>query len=514
MGLEVRSDPVREHEEERRGRHDRDRGTGRRADPPSQQFAELPRRQAPADPAEDDDESPADDQITLVTREPVLRHRRDFEEPEDRHDGKDEHDALGTVALLAHRRADPRRPAPQRPPDRDRRAHRRQGGDDLDPRERDLRCGLHLRAERALRERGRAFARMQRACHAAEEVARPPQLGQEPQAGDEHEQRHDELSCARIAAAQIQAVESPECPYLRTIERRNDAKEERLARLVVQMAVDREQHDARSQALRVAERRVADVLGGDEHAERRDPAREHGRAVRDRAGDASAPTRAGAKPQRQPRRELECHRHREKSSRPPDREPQVGLSLAEQRERQREDHGERLERIGAHRVQLEMEDLPSPQEPSPRVIARGRGIQQRERPEGERAQREREVQPPGGRARAPGSACRWALGVRGRECGQRSGRGRHARAHASVAKTEGAGAAAPTREGPPKRALSANTVGGTRRTKRRRARWDTVLGPLPATGRRDVRPWRLRTEPVARREKRFKLARGLREPGC
>ena len=105
---------------------------------------------------------------------------------------------------------------------------------------------------------------------AAQEVARAPVLGQEPQDRDQREQADDELAGARVLPEQPQPVGAPEQPDLRAVERGQEADRERLPRVAVEVALDRDQDQRGHQALGVAERVVADEAAGEQQSDRGD----------------------------------------------------------------------------------------------------------------------------------------------------------------------------------------------------------------------------------------------------
>ena len=122
--------------------------------------------------------------------------------------------------------------------------------------------------------------------------------------------------------------------------------------------------------------------------------------------------------QGEPVGQAEHHHHRGERAGAGHHQPQVGRRLAEQRERDREDHRQRLPRgAAAGDGEVAVDDLAAPHQPGPRVIARRRGDQQRERPDGERdddqaevevaareQRRDRPRRGPAGGARAPAPA--------------------------------------------------------------------------------------------------------------
>ena len=122
--------------------------------------------------------------------------------------------------------------------------------------------------------------------------------------------------------------------------------------------------DERDQdALGVAHHRVAQPVGRQQQAERGDrPGGPAGRAAADHP--------AGQAKRHQQRQQAACAR---------DDEPQVGRGVAEQRERCREQDGQRLPRRAGVGVQLELEDVAPPLDPRPRVVGGGGGVEQRQR---------------------------------------------------------------------------------------------------------------------------------------
>ena len=118
-----------------------------------------------------------------------------------------------------------------------------------------------------------------RAGGAAQQMARAPVLGREPQDRDQHEQADHELARAGVLPEQPQAVGTPEQPDLRPVQRGQEAEHERLAGLAVQVALERDQDHRGRQPLGVAERVGADVAPGERQPDRRDRAGQQRRAA-------------------------------------------------------------------------------------------------------------------------------------------------------------------------------------------------------------------------------------------
>ena len=124
------------------------------------------------------------------------------------------------------------------------------------------------------------------------------------------------------------------------------------------MALDRPQHQRDEQALGVAAREVADELVGEQQRDR---------------GDHARPQPG------QPRAEPERHREREHAAGAGDDQPQRRRPVvAEQRERRREQHRQRLPRRALERDEVDVQDLAAPDDPRPRVVGRRRHRQQRQ----------------------------------------------------------------------------------------------------------------------------------------
>ena len=164
-----------------------------------------------------------------------------------------------------------------------------------------------------------------------------------------------------------------------------------------EVALDREQDERDQQALGVAHHRVAEEVGRQEQPDRRDQARGH----------------AGAAAADQPARQPEAHDQREQAARAGDDQPQVGRGVAEEREDGGEQDRQRLPRRAGVGVQLELDDVAAPLDPRPRVVARRRGVEQRQRGQRQRGgdrDRERVVAQPC----APGARIRGAAAARAR----------------------------------------------------------------------------------------------------
>ena len=258
----------------------------------------------------------------------------------------------------------------------------------------------------------------------AQRLAGSPPLGQEPEHRDEREQHCDELALLGVLPEQPRAVEAEERPRLGPQQRGSEHERERLPALAVEVALEREQHQRDQDALGVAEHRVAQEVG-----------RQQQPGVRGDARRRARPAAAG-----DPARDPERHHDGQQPAGAGDHQPEVGSRVAERGEQRREEHGQRLPRRAGVGVQVEVDDLAAPLDPRPRVVARGRRVEQRQGGQRERrGDRDREAVRRDRAARVGGIARR-ARGARGRAecrpalrsrgCGRpRRGWGRRSSAH-------------------------------------------------------------------------------------
>ena len=106
-----------------------------------------------------------------------------------------------------------------------------------------------------------------------------------------------------------------------------------------------------------------------------------------------------------PRAEAEGHEERPQRAGTGDEEPQRGREgVAQQREGRREEHRQRLPRRAADRVEIEVHDLASPDDPGPRVVGRRGRLEQAQR--GDREARDHG--PPDPRSRNDGDQHAWS----------------------------------------------------------------------------------------------------------
>ena len=297
--------------------------------PPDQARATSPSSSAahaPADAAGDLDQRRAEDQVAVVAREPGLGHDRDQDppgEPEQRQRRRSPPARCSRgrlrAASPARARVAPRQSAKPATITRRtaaaliRQQHRRPGVVD------------QLGAERALGERGAVGARVLGAADAAEEVARAPVLGQEPQHRDQREQRRSPACAPPGPSTTATARRSPR----RARSRAGRARRRSRPRTPGAAAPSRWrstaiEHDRRHQALGVAERVVGDEAAGEDAARPRRRRRPAGPAPQrdepslDRLRSPARSDRAG-----KPHSRAEDHRHRHQRARPRDHQPQV-----------------------------------------------------------------------------------------------------------------------------------------------------------------------------------------------
>ena len=261
------------------------------------------------------------------------------------------------MAARRSRRPDPRRSrpiatsAPEPDPQR-RREHRGELAQDL--------------ADRVLGERRAVGTRDLRSVRGAQQVARAPQLRQQPQHRHGREAGQHQPPCGGLVPQQPQPVEAEERPGLGAQERGAEPEQEGVARAPGEVAIERGQPEGDKKALRIAQRGVAQ------------------RPRRDRVGGGRGG--AGGHAPQAPR-DPEGHHHAGDGARPGDEQPQVGRQAAEQRERRGQQHRQRLPRRAVDGRQIEVQDLAAPDDPRPRVVRRSRGDEEGQRGEGEHAER-------------------------------------------------------------------------------------------------------------------------------
>ena len=193
---------------------------GQHADP----VGDAAREPSPRDPARDRDRRRAEHQVAVVAREPGLRLERDPEPP---------HQAEQRRA-----RAATRAPGCRGPPDRCARHHEARVRHSPNAATNSaMIAGILTRLSTVghasflntvhtghFANAGAVRARVLGPGDAAQQVARAPQLGQEPQHRDQREQPDDELARARIAPEQVEPVRAPEEPQLGSVERGEEAR--------------------------------------------------------------------------------------------------------------------------------------------------------------------------------------------------------------------------------------------------------------------------------------------------
>ena len=225
-------------------------------------------------------------------------------------------------------------PRSARSPQPERGDEQRDEAGNLDPVEHG-RPGLLLehRAHRALRERGAVRARVLSARDAAQQVARAPQLGEEPKHRDQRKQTDDELARARIAPEQIQPVRAPEEPQLGTVERGEEA--ERRTRAGERRPCSCQPRSARARS-RGPPSTPSALSEMNPPELTRLPAAitpaSSGATTASQRKDPVGSTVPADEVTRQSPRELEHHRDRHDRARARDDQPQVRLRLAEHRE--------------------------------------------------------------------------------------------------------------------------------------------------------------------------------------
>ena len=193
-----------------------------------------------------------------------------------------------------------------------------------------------------------------------------PQLRQQPQHRHGREAGQHQPACGGLAPQQPQPVEAEERPGLGAQERGAEPEQEGVAGAPGEVAIERGQPEGDKQALRVAQRGVAQR-----------PRRHRVGGGRGGAGGHAAQAPGDAEGHHDPRDGPSSG----------DEEPQVRRGAAEQRERRGQQHRERLPRRAIDGRQIEVQDLATPDDPRPRVVRRRRGNEEGERSDGQHRQR-------------------------------------------------------------------------------------------------------------------------------
>jgi hypothetical protein len=208
-------------------------------------------------------------------------------------------------------------------------------------------------------------------------------LSAREQVREQPERRHDERdghrqrARARLGSPAPQPVERQEQEDLGARERRQRAEHERAARATGEARPGSAEHERDEQRLR-------------------HPTGDLARPVRHVVGEQHT-GQHGEGRARDPWRAREAHRQRQadlcradephEPGRPHEDEPQLRRRVASERQRRGQQHGQGLPRRAARRVELQVRELASPDEPRPGVVDRLAGEQQRdgrERQAGER----------------------------------------------------------------------------------------------------------------------------------
>jgi hypothetical protein len=197
----------------------------------------------------------------------------------------------------------------------------------------------------------------------APRVARAPQLRPEPQRERADREPGDEPARRGIAPGDPHRVGADERPRRGAQERRAEAGPQGGARAGGQVQLDPEQQQRDEQALRVADAGEPQEVGRQRERRRGD----------DPAGHPAA----------QPPPEAEGEGDPRERARARDRDPEHRRGAGDEREERRQGDRQRLPRRAELRVEIEVQDLASPDEPGPRVVGRRGGREEGQRAEGE-----------------------------------------------------------------------------------------------------------------------------------
>jgi len=214
-------------------------------------------------------------------------------------------------------------------------------------------------------------------------VARPPlrtpgatragaeQLGRQPQRGHRERDRDDDGPRAPIGAPRPRRVDDQQKPGLRSHERGQRAQHERSPHTAGQREPDGPERER-------DEQRLGHPAGGLPRPHRHvvEQQRESERREAGRGETQRAPV-----PGRQVVRELGGEHERQRPRCAHEDEPQLRCGITGERQRRRDHHGQRLPRRPARRIEAEMGQLASPDEPRPRIVDGLVGDQQRRRSE-------------------------------------------------------------------------------------------------------------------------------------